>query len=82
MIENSGNVIFENFVILDSKIAGFSVLKTNHTKENTLLRKSVFVGKSENVDSDEVMGANAIFTPITESGLTIESVTFVNFDQN
>ena len=80
MAERTGNVIFENFIISDSKVTGFSSLKTNYTIQNTVLKNSVIIGRTESVNVSDVWGATAMYTPITERGLLIDTVTFVNFE--
>lgn len=60
LAEETGSMIFENFTIAESKLAGMEFYKTNFTKEHVVARNIAIIGKSYGnppVFDSELVGA-------------------------
>lgn len=80
LAEEVGNMVFENFYLVDNKQSGFNIYLTNRTDEEVILRNSIIVGRSlGNAASDgELMTTRGLITPRTD-GFRVVNVHFENF---
>lgn len=82
LAEEVGNMVFDNFWLLDNKQSGFNVYLTNRTDEEVILRNSLIVGKSlgNPADDSDLENTRGLITPRTD-GFRVESTHFANFDK-
>ena len=60
MAEETGNMLFENFTIAESKLAGMEFYKTNFTKEHVKAKNFAIIGRSYGnppANADQLSGA-------------------------
>ncbi|KAL4508253.1 hypothetical protein ABPG72_003557 [Tetrahymena utriculariae] len=81
LAEEVGNMIFDNFSLLDNKQSGFNAYLTNRTDEEVILRNSLIVGKSlgNPADDSDLVNTRGLITPRTD-GFRVENTHFANFD--
>jgi len=81
LAEETGNMIFENFTIAESKLAGMEFYKTNFTKEHVVARNIAIIGKSYGnppVSDSELVGAKGAILSRTGE-MDFDNIRFYEF---
>lgn len=81
LAEETGNMIFENFTIAESKLAGMEFYRANLTRELVQARDMAIICHSPSSTADELAyksGARGVIAPRT-SGWKMSNIRFYNF---
>jgi hypothetical protein len=80
LAEQTGNILFNNFTIVDSGITGMQFHLTNFTKELVVAQNSIIIGQSASNGrtAENLTGAFGIITPRTD-GFKVSNVSFYHF---